>query len=479
MAHSFAMSTLGAAAATSALLYGRRSEDDYTGLCHPGTREEYLEALKEWANDGPSEERVRWVNGQAGAGKTAILRSFCDWLRNRPGAFFFAWKTDVDRNTLNKLPATIAYQLLQKIPALDDHMKKALTEEPLLLQFTFEEQMQRLIVAPLLDAAQAVAKERHIIIVIDGLDELDARGQYQFLKYIPTFLSKLSPLPISILVSSRPETQITGAFQVLALAYITKAIRLGASDEDIAKYLDDTFANINCRFPYLQLLHGIWPSAERRRMMLVQSSGLFIWPTVALEYIDKVGEGKRHNERLEIVFSSSTAGIWTDSPLDKLYKAILNAHAPKDRTSVRFLHFKRRLALLCLPVRVAGYVVDRLVKPIDYSPPAIYAIFEESLEDIQDSITDLASLFALDSCTVVSDGISPLPKPSHRSFRDFILSQQRCGDDFYYRSEQELRTEIVCKLISFFSTADAYDEVRHAVMILGSLLTPSPRKALS
>ena len=460
MAALSAMEKLHSMVATAALHDGKRDDDDYTGECLPGTREMYLQRLTDWADNGPSEKRVDWVNAVAGAGKTALTRSFCAVLeKKRTFAFasFFVWTNDASRNNLDRFPATIAAQLCERIPALAPFVETAINHGPFLFKSTFQKQIDNLVIAPLLDACEAVKKQGHIIIIVDGLDELDAKGQTDFFRFIPHFIGQLSSLPISLLVTSRPETEIVGAFQHPNLSSITIPIALGESEEDIWKFLNEKLDNINLRFPYLQQRYGMWPSKEQRAIMFRQSSGLFIWPTVAINYIDKTAKGLRHNERLELVLSTSEPKPWVGSPLDKLYWAILNAHAPEDRTSIEFLLFKRRLALLCLPVDVRHFIFEKegLEKLlVNLSDLPIRAVFEETLDEVWDSVADFTSIFK--PREPPSDENSPLPTISHRTFRDFTFNRLRCGDEFYYRDEQELHSEVICKFIDFFNSPPPY-----------------------
>ena len=444
--------------APSAIHDGERDEkDDYTSVCHEGTREQQLKDLTIWADNAPTDKRVQWVSAIAGTGKTAMFRTFCTQLEERnglPPISFFIWKGDANRNTLKPFAATIAAQLCRRTPALLPYVEKAINEDSFLLQSTFKKQMHKLVISPLLDACDAIKSERHLVIVIDGLDELDASGQTELLNFIPTFLSQVSHLPISLLVSSRPEDMIVGAFASRKLVSITLSTRLGASDEDIWKFLNDKFDDINDRFPYLQKRYGDrWPSQAKREIMVRQSSGLFIWPTVALGHIDKVEQGLRHNERLEQVLSSADPKPWVASPLDNLYRAILEAHAPKDRESAEFLCFKR-LALLCLPVDLGKFAVETDVGLLDLTETPACAIFGETVDEIWDSVACLSSLFAPGE--PLSEDKSPTPSISHRSLRDFTFNRARCGDDFYYSSEEDLETEVVCKFIKFFNTPRAY-----------------------
>jgi len=446
--------------ATSAIHDGKRNKEDYTDVCHPGTREEYLRNLKAWASNTPQCTRIEWVNAIAGAGKTAMLRTFCTLLEEQgiPSVSFFIWKGDAKRNTLELFPATVAYQLSRGIPALVPHIEKAITEDPILLQSTFKKQMDNLVIGPLLDACDIIKGKRHLVIVVDGLDELDAKSQTEFLNFIPYFLSQLSSLPISLLVSSRPDPQIVGAFNHPKLASITRATRLGASDADIRKFLYDKFVDINLRYPHLRIEHGgRWPSHEKVEIMVRQSSGLFIWPTVAIGHIDKVDKGLGHNARLEQVLSSTEPKPWVGSPLDNLYRAILEAEAPEDRTSYAFLCFKRRLALLCI-LNLTSFVWIRGSHVFDMNATPVQILFDETLDTLWSTTGSLSSLFSFRK--PLSDGGLPTPAISHRSLRDFTFNRARCGKELYYSNERQLHAEIVRKIVNFFNTPHAY-QVRH------------------
>jgi len=456
MAASPAMEKLRSMVATSAIHDGERDDEDYTGECLPGTRETYLKLLSEWADKGPLEMRVKWVNGVAGAGKTAMTRSFCDLLENTlhiPVASFFIWKSDGKRNTLRHLPATIASQLARSIPALVPSLERAINEDPFILQSAFKKQMNKLVIGPLLDARHIVKQERHVIIVVDGLDEVDMNGQQELLEFIPSFLSRLSSLPISLFITSRPESQITGAFNRPDLNSITSRLILEESEADILLFLLAKFKAINDAFAYLAKRYGEWPGQDVIPRMVKLSSGFFIWPTVAMGYIAATGQGMRHNDRLELVLSSSSVEPWKDN-IDKLYRAILMAHAP--RKPAELDQFKRRLALLCLPVETAGFFYSFEKHSFDCTNVPVRAVFGETLDEVWDSVADLSSLFKPKEHISDTESAPTLPTPSHRSFRDFTFNRSRCGDEFYYCSEQDLHAEVACEFVDVFNNGQVY-----------------------
>ena len=334
-----------------------------------------------------------------------------------PPVSFFVWKNDTTRNTLERFPATIAYQLCQNFQVLAPRIEKAINTTPLLLRSTFKKQMDKLVIAPLLDACDTVNNERHLIIVVDGVDELDTKGQQEFLAFIPYLMSQLSPLPISLLVSSRPETNIAGALNQPDLKSITCRITIQESPADILRFLLDEFKEINVAFPCLAKRYGQWPGQEVIDIMLDKSSRFFIWPTVAISYVAVTGKGRRHNDRLQFVLPSSSVDPWV-SHLDVLYRAILETHSPNVNDPT-FLPFQRRLALLCLPVDLGSFVWQYHNYFFDGTPILLHAVFEETLDDVWDAVADLSSMFLHRKPLSVNE--SPLPMLSHRSLQSRTL----------------------------------------------------------
>jgi len=163
-----------------------------------------------------------------------------------------------------------------------------------------------------------------------------------------------------------------------------------------------------------------------------QMKSLFIWPTPALAYIDKVALGLTHAKRLEHVLFSAEPKPWIASPLDNLYRAILQAHAPENAEEL--LRFNQWLAYFCLPVGIAKFVSTpfRGLPLVDYTNIALRVIFDGMLDELCDSVTDLSSLFL--PRKALSEDESVTPAISRLSPRDFIFNRTRCGEKFYYFS---------------------------------------------
>ncbi|KAG8708644.1 hypothetical protein FRC09_001119 [Ceratobasidium sp. 395] len=80
--------------------------------CTKDTRLEVLEDLYEWARDDKS-QKIYWLNGMAGTGKTTIAYSLCERLKDSESlaaSFFCSRQLPACRN-INRIVPTISYQL--------------------------------------------------------------------------------------------------------------------------------------------------------------------------------------------------------------------------------------------------------------------------------------------------------------------------------------------------------------------------------
>jgi len=434
------METLQKAVAASAMHDGQR-EADHTVECHPSTRRRHLERMKIWADRPHAKKRVQWMRGPAGAGKTAIVRSTCAILQEIlkiPFASFFFWKTDSSRNNLKCFAATIAYQLVQKIPDLRPRIEEMLQNDPLLLGRSFKTQMEALVIDPFLSSfASGKITERHIVIVVDGLDECADDGR-ELLRFVPYFLSKLDKLPISFFMASRPEVSIANVFRDSDLESITIFSTLEASNEDIEEFLAIEFKRIYSGSSYLQRKYKTWPAMEYFKILVRKSSGYFICPKTAIRYIDNHERGLRPDDRLEIVLSAIT-DVDSDTPwhepLDQLYRGILKRHAPRRDLD----GFRTRIGLLCIP----GIAYPLNLHFVTKNTWAL-AFFHEIIDNFQEAIADLTSLFSLDR-----DGI---PVPHHASLPDFLFNRDRSLD--FYSDKESLHARIASDALHFILTSN-------------------------
>ncbi|KJA16981.1 hypothetical protein HYPSUDRAFT_103416, partial [Hypholoma sublateritium FD-334 SS-4] len=120
--------------------------------CHPNTRKAVLVEIMNWIILTLTRVQwVLWLNGAAGAGKSAIARSIVDLCiqRNIPIARFFFFRTDSTRNTIKPLVATLIHQLIRSMPDLEPIIIPRIKSDPLIFTKSLKTQFEFLIFGPL------------------------------------------------------------------------------------------------------------------------------------------------------------------------------------------------------------------------------------------------------------------------------------------------------------------------------------------
>src|SRR5579864_4556790 len=117
--------------------------------CMKGTRRDVLFQLENWLND-EQDKRVFWLNGLAGTGKSTIAQTFAElnFADGKLGASFFCSRYYDDRNNLQKIFPTLAFQLARRYPRFREELLPVLTANPDVGRETLCSQMEKLIVHP-------------------------------------------------------------------------------------------------------------------------------------------------------------------------------------------------------------------------------------------------------------------------------------------------------------------------------------------
>ncbi|KIL59826.1 hypothetical protein M378DRAFT_34379, partial [Amanita muscaria Koide BX008] len=273
---------------------------DPDGRCHPGTRKKVLKRLRDWVDNPNATERIFWLYGPAGAGKTAIARTIAhSYARPKVAATFFFFRSDVNRNDGHRLFTTLAYQLAFSMPEIRDHIAHVLSERPDLPRTDVETQFNQLLARPFQvlseDATQQLApavditaeifkkyQELAPVIVIDGVDECaDGNLQRQFLKVIGDAVAD-GRFPLRFLIISRPEDQIEQTIHGFSTPILS--IDLAEFDDvngDIEKYLLDGFSRIASE----QGLDASWPGREIVQEIVYNSTGKFIFASLVIRFV--------------------------------------------------------------------------------------------------------------------------------------------------------------------------------------------------
>jgi hypothetical protein len=274
---------------------------------------------------------IMWLYGAAGAGKTAIAQTIAELCEEHKLllASFFFFRADSLRSNSKQLVATIAYQVAVVIPGVRPFMDAAIDNDPHLLSRTFITQFTALIVNPLEHLFETSVGEHTdlpYLIIIDGLDECMDGTQVQILDMIFA-IGKRSKFPLSFLVASRPELEISAAMGNGKIREGLTRLPLDAditSHNDIRRLLQDKFDEIRLTHPIRLDLCSSWPSSEDIDTLVSKSSGQFIYASTVVKFVSS----RRHrpDHRLEIILDLRPKG--KDLPfaeLDALYRYVLSS----------------------------------------------------------------------------------------------------------------------------------------------------------
>jgi hypothetical protein len=382
-----------------------------------------MEAIYDWIiNSGYRHEYLLWLNGAAGAGKSAIMQSIaerCVLAAIAVGSFFFV-RSDSTRSSMASLVATLAYQLIQAIPDTADDILLTIEGDPLIFQQSLEDQLRELIIEPLLRLPPHL--QRLFVVFIDGLDECDDRAHQSNLLKILGNISSGTNIPVVFVIASRLEPQIEAEFHRNQVVDILTTIPLDdiRASDDIRRYLNVKFDEIKATHLRRKFLALNWPSSTIVEQIVEKSSGQFIYASVIIGYIS-LPHGHPAIQ-LDII-----NGIRPRNPsenpfahLDALYQHIFSRVKQLDTV-------QNILALYLITSSRFFYFIRDLESLFRLAPGELEVLF-----------ADLTALVQCSADNTRDDGIKIL----HASLPDFLLDESRSGD--YYINLDEYSLNLLC-----------------------------------
>ncbi|KJA20364.1 hypothetical protein HYPSUDRAFT_203855 [Hypholoma sublateritium FD-334 SS-4] len=308
--------------------------------CHPNTRQAVQDDIMNWVIPKEAVIRIQWIlwlNGAAGAGKSAIARSIVALClaRNIPIARFFFFRTDATRNSIQPVVATLLHQLIHQLPDLLAIVVPKIQSDPLIFTKSLETQLQCLIFEPLRQLHRE-GTLTSVVLLFDGVDECDGdENQTDLVLLIADFL-KSRDLPIIAFFGSRAEIQLQQVFRSHDVS--ASLLRLALDDHylpdaDIRLFLNDRFRQIKETHPFSHHLKEDWPNTAHIEEIVDKSSGQFIYSSVVANFVSS----PRRNpaQQLEIVRGIRAPGNLTPfAQLDALYRHILSHVEDIESTSL-------------------------------------------------------------------------------------------------------------------------------------------------
>jgi hypothetical protein len=253
--------------------------------CHPGTRLAIMGRCKAFIVECDGNEKMHWVVGPAGAGKSAIMQMVAEETPADASVFFSV----NGRQDGTKTFTTIAYQLAAKYEPYRQFVRNEITRDPSLLRKALPVQFQRFIVDPFV-GRQVFDRSCRFVIIIDGLDECDSPlVQRQLLELISRFCISRPTSPIAWFIASRPEPHITSFFEKadVQLAYTKEEILIDSDEActDVQRYLREELNEIKLAYPTLEHKRE-WPSELEFTKIATAAGGLFAYASTVIRHID-------------------------------------------------------------------------------------------------------------------------------------------------------------------------------------------------
>jgi energy-coupling factor transporter ATP-binding protein EcfA2 len=242
----------------------------------PGTRKDILEAMMRWTLD-PEDKPIYWLTGVAGSGKSTIASTLAQSLQDRLGAcFFFNRKLNL-LNTFDRLITTLARQLSRYNSELATAIALAVQKNEVIGSFPLGHQMHELIVLPM----QAVKFPKPVVIILDALDEGGSRQKRKEL--LDAFATELQKLPsyVKVLITSRDEPDIRAILGDMGIS--SRADVKSETEGDIRAYLKFRLSCLSKQYPHIP---NDWPGEQSLDELVRRADGLFIWASVACNFID-------------------------------------------------------------------------------------------------------------------------------------------------------------------------------------------------
>ncbi|QRW00064.1 Vegetative incompatibility protein HET-E-1 [Ceratobasidium sp. AG-Ba] len=370
--------------------------------CTPHTRVDLLRSLWDWAND-PNSEKVFWLNGMAGTGKTTIAYSLCQRLRSEKmlAASFFCSQRLAECKSVSDIVPTISYQLAQFSRPFGHALSQAIEKNPDAPNQLPFDQFMDLLVEPLTKVRASMPT--NLVVVIDALDECQDREAIG--QIIDTLLLNACHISLKFFVASRPDTKILDQMRSSPGEQTPTELRLhelesSVVQSDIRTYLQS------------KLMTRLDLPADEFEVLVERCGVLFIFAATIARYIasDNFSRGLERFRQVLAITDGSAHHSGRD--MDALYAAILTmafdnlSMADSERTEMK--------AIL--------YTIMTAQEPLS-------ANVISGLLGLNDEACVHAAVRPLFSVLNVSDTSGEI-MTLHKSFSDYLFNSDRSGS-FY------------------------------------------------
>ncbi|KAK5994039.1 Vegetative incompatibility HET-E-1-like protein [Cladobotryum mycophilum] len=292
-------------------------ENEHNAMCLDGTRRELLGQIAQWT-DAVDYERIYWLQGMAGTGKSTIARTVARDLAsvNRLAGSFFFKRGEGDRGSARRFFTTLAAQIVLLLPEIAGRVRNALEADPGIVNKSLGDQFEKLILEPI-----TATRRNHstpLTIVIDALDECEGDGDIKTIIYQFSRMNDKQKTTIKFFVTSRFEPPIRLGFEDIHGQYIEfplHTIPKGEIRRDIEAFLQHRLQAIR----HQHNMKPNWPSPTQFQKLLDMAIPLFIFAATACRMVEDHRRGGGAEKRLNKILQYQA-----QEQLDSTYLPALN-----------------------------------------------------------------------------------------------------------------------------------------------------------
>lgn len=342
-------------------------------------RQWVFDAIDQWLAENPPKQRVFWISGGPGVGKTAISAVLSSRYLE-VGALHLCKFGHAQKSDPRSVVTSVVYQLTTQLPEYEARLASMDVEK--LAQDDARTMFDNLLVQPL---AKLTPPKRSIVILIDALDEATRDGRNELASFIAQEFPK-TPTWLRLIITSRPEAEVTGPLQGMNPFILDTDIE--SNRADIRAYLRRELAS------HLQNR----PDAEHLIAQIVaKSEGLFL-------YVERVCDDIHH-------------GNLSLDHLDQF---------PQGLGGVYWQFFERKFpnqARFKKEIRPALRAILAAREPLPVE--ILQQLFNWQDEDLRDFTRTLGSLFP-----VTKEANGKVIKPYHKSLADWLTEEGKAAAYF-------------------------------------------------
>jgi len=253
------------------------------------------------------------------------------------------------------------------------------------------------------------------VIVVDALDEcVDDQPASAILSVLGRFAKHLPS--VKFFITGRPEPRIRAGFRLPLLEPFTQVfllhkVKISSVDKDIQLYLREKLTAVAKRRSDFDLADP-WPRDEDLTSLTKKSSGLFIFASTLVRFIES--EHHEPNERLQLVVTLPDSTVHEGrAGIDPLYTQVLMRGFGSVEEVAVFENLRRVLGAVILAFNPLSRA--QVAKILNIEPSRI-----------------TATLRHLHSVLLIPNEDSKEIRVFHKSFPDFLQDSDRCSDPKFF-----------------------------------------------